>query len=332
MENPEGRARQTYFPEIDSLRFVAAFLVLLSHSIEHFGISHGELGRLGIILFFLISGFVNGESLRRDKIPSHFMVKRFFRLYPAFLASIAGAVLIYGTNLPKLLCNLTMLPSMLGQPELIGVYWTLEVEIVFYASLLIFTQFWKIDRAEHIAGAVLAFCLAGLIWQHLRTANLIHPSDPYRKFLAFIAIIYCGALFRIAHTNPSKRWMSLGMAVLALGCLSFPSLKRPLEMSTYWIALAAFLWVIHYKRRGPNFLSWGGKISYSIYLFHGLVLSLLIGYVNFTWTPTALFVAALVGAIAIGAIVYYAVEKPTNRLGHFLVQKIMKPKIIKKYA
>jgi len=99
------------FEPIDALRGIAALLVIWQHSSETFirkiGVAqHGtfladiakdyDFGRIGIICFFLISGFVIPSSLK-DKDGSgveHFVIRRFFRLYPAYWASIVLVVLV----------------------------------------------------------------------------------------------------------------------------------------------------------------------------------------------------------------------------------------------
>ena len=47
-----------YFPQIDSLRALAVVLVLLSHWLTDEWIRQLHLGKLGVELFFVISGFL----------------------------------------------------------------------------------------------------------------------------------------------------------------------------------------------------------------------------------------------------------------------------------
>ncbi len=93
---------------------------------------------------FLISGFVIAWTVDRRQTPADFIVSRLSRLYPAFWASIAITVLLSAwaplpgvhLTLPQVLANLTMLQEYLGEPPADGVFWSLTVELTFYAWVL----------------------------------------------------------------------------------------------------------------------------------------------------------------------------------------------------
>ena len=97
------------FHSLDALRGIAALLVVWQHTSERFALlpnisEQGTLlakiaysvdfGRIGVIIFFLISGFIIPSSLKGNdpRALKHFATKRFFRLYPVYWVSIFGAV------------------------------------------------------------------------------------------------------------------------------------------------------------------------------------------------------------------------------------------------
>src|SRR5262249_17528847 len=99
-----------------------------------------NLGRVGVVLFFCISGFVIPSSLFGRPVEGlrRFWIRPFFWLFPASLLSISGGVLTawYLQTRPisaaTVLANLTMIPRWLGKDMVIGGYWTLHVEFLFY--------------------------------------------------------------------------------------------------------------------------------------------------------------------------------------------------------
>lgn len=99
-----------------------------------------EFGFLGVQLFFMISGFVILWTAM-NKSSLEFVVSRVSRLYPTFwvcvlLTAATRFALDYSVTISQLLANLTMLPGALRQMPLDDVYWTLVIEIKFYAIIL----------------------------------------------------------------------------------------------------------------------------------------------------------------------------------------------------
>ncbi len=97
--------------DLQLLRGISILLVLIQHlsflpkltSLMPF--KPGFAGQLGVEIFFVISGFVIVNALRRDRFePISFFVKRIFRLTPAlvcFLLISAGVVALFLNNAPK---------------------------------------------------------------------------------------------------------------------------------------------------------------------------------------------------------------------------------------
>ena len=99
---------------IDTQRGIAALLVIWLHASEVFvqlpkAPSGGWLfdlawavdtGRIGVVLFFAISGFVIPSSLaaKDGETTTHalkvFLIRRFFRLYPAYWVSVLASGLL----------------------------------------------------------------------------------------------------------------------------------------------------------------------------------------------------------------------------------------------
>lgn len=149
-----SNAKSGRLVEIDALRGVAALAVVLFHYTTRFTdlFKPGTLpaisfpgGHYGVNLFFIISGFVIFMTLDKTQRPLDFVVSRFSRLFPAYWAAIFLTFFIcHWLGLPgKLvgaetaLANIAMLHGLFGVAHVDGVYWTLEVELLFYCGMLL---------------------------------------------------------------------------------------------------------------------------------------------------------------------------------------------------
>ena len=83
--------------ELDALRGLAALAVVLFHYTVYYGktVDHADnpwfrfsYGHYGVMLFFMISGFVILMTLDRTKTVWDFAVARFCRLYPVYWAAM----------------------------------------------------------------------------------------------------------------------------------------------------------------------------------------------------------------------------------------------------
>ena len=155
---PIAQARMRY---IDTLRAVAALLVVWLHAVSIFGrtsaateqsggwlystIAYIDVGHIGVVVFFLISGFVIPFSISADRpgAVGSFAIRRFFRIYPAYWLSVPLAALaifwIWGSpfSVREILVNLTLMQDLFGVRSAEGVYWTLPVELTFYALCIV---------------------------------------------------------------------------------------------------------------------------------------------------------------------------------------------------
>src|SRR5437868_2051289 len=99
----EGTAMQTEaagrrLEFLDFARATAALLVVLAHGVSvsvpgFLAWSRANLdpGRVGVVLFLLISGFIIPASLEKGGNLGRFWLRRFFRLFPAYWVSVAAA-------------------------------------------------------------------------------------------------------------------------------------------------------------------------------------------------------------------------------------------------
>ena len=114
-----GTAASGRYDHIDALRAIAALLVVWRHAegillvdrtteFAKLVFSFIDPGRAGVVLFFAISGFVIPSSLRGKLTDGtrNFVIRRFFRLYPAYWLSIPiGWLAISGLSISIILLS-----------------------------------------------------------------------------------------------------------------------------------------------------------------------------------------------------------------------------------
>ena len=127
---------------IDLVRFAAALLVAFFHFTwqEPATATTAWFGWIGVQIFFVISGVVIARSAN-DTTPLRFLRARLLRLYPcAWICGVIGVFVLSISNRaePNLIGRFvaSFLLSPVG-PFLVSAYWTLPIELAFYALILV---------------------------------------------------------------------------------------------------------------------------------------------------------------------------------------------------
>lgn len=343
---------------IDSLRALAALLVLWVHVSEKFtkvasagsGWVHEltapiNAGRIGVVIFFAISGFVVPFSIKlAHRYPvREFLLTRFFRLYPAYWLSIPLGVLTtyWIWNIPMapsaILVNLTMLEYIFDVPPAIGLYWTLAIEFVFYVICALLVLTGDIVRYRRIG--VIAVALIALHVMIIIVSLRLHNGAWYGGSFwpMHIGIMLWGTLYRAEMSGLAsgrfERACLWGTALFVVALYPFV-LGRffgvPYQHTIgYSIGVLIFIVGTRVLRFGWPPLPWLGLISYSIYLFHPVVFNVLLRVVQSSpsdswlrnWHLGWYVLVVLLLTIAFAALVYYLVERPSIRLGRRIAKR-----------
>lgn len=193
-----------YFALLDFLRFLAAFSVMAFHyygasnpvgsSLASYYLSYGFLG---VELFFIISGFVIYFSLRRP-LPEY-ALGRFMRLYPLFwvICTFTYVLTIFfdpnHLGFTRYLINLLVINDGKVAYLVDGVYWTLTMEIIFYALIGVFAWLFSTRRLEWFYAGWLAFSFLVFFFglqNVFITKILLARYVPYFAFGGMLALIY----------------------------------------------------------------------------------------------------------------------------------------------
>jgi peptidoglycan/LPS O-acetylase OafA/YrhL len=246
-----------------------------------------------------------------------------------------------------ILVNLTMIPTAFGFDTIMGHYWTLETELYFY--LLCLVLFWS-GLLHQMRALVTASAALGILFV-LTTAWHVIPNNAlgqYKGMLYHLSIMFWGAVFRKAYDEPnailligprrrsipavSMTYRGVLIALTTLIALiavaiAIYTLRRHdyAHVSSsigYLVGIALFasfatLFKIHHRS-----FAWLGKISYSVYLLHGIPLYLVFWLCrHYQWTGAPLGVymlAPLAPAIALSWLSFKFCEAPSIRAGHAL--------------
>jgi len=293
-----SRTREsTRLPELDSLRGIAALAVVVFHWSTYYDARYGHTaemplrfpwGSYGVHLFFIISGFVITMTLERTPTALSFLRARFFRLYPTFWAGVAIGAASAWWNRPDLrqplgiiLCTLTMIPTFLGLPHVDGVYWTLEIEFVFYIAMAVFTATGTLS-AHRLRQIFLAWIALAVTWYfvlalltHQDPAGIQWGFDHPRLQLLTTAIIgrYIG-LFAIGtqlyglSRGAKAEWKTY--VVFGLGIVNQFLWGRRGGLAACMGATLLVYWAAFHRPRWLRLrpLLLAGALSYPIYLIH----------------------------------------------------------------
>lgn len=282
-ENPTAPAAPKYLESVHLLRGIAAFLVVIHHSIGWYPLPlldgafafldpHGELGRLGVVVFFVISGFVLPLSLDGNytaRFFPKFLAKRFIRIEPTYLISMifAAGILFAKTRLAphgeawipdvgQIAAHLLYVIPFTHYQWLNDVYWTLAIEFQYYILIgLLFPVFrYASRRSPFLMGAcVIVFASMVLLANAVPQIGLLKQA-PY-----FAMGLLAFDLFR----NPQRFHFAL---VLAIGLVGL-GFWQELKLVHLLVALGSGLLIVYWR---PVLHSWRwlGTISYSLYVIH----------------------------------------------------------------
>lgn len=341
---------------IDCLRAVAALAVVVHHVLEaavHLTNVHDDaadiilnviygyldLGRMGVLLFFIISGYCIANSILRPqaKPVAAFVVNRVARIYPAYWLSLLGVIIVFGALSPSdLLINALLLQTFLHRPDIMGIYWTLAVELTFYAVCIVLFVSGMMNsfrRLGFVWSGLIAYCVLAAVIRNL--AGIPVPyATPW-----FLSLMFGGALLRRIDDEGLHgsliKWgvtITLGAALIIAICIYSDAsvYGKSWERDFIANALAVGLFVIgSYRIRLSSIVfSYLGRISYSIYLFHSLVFVLIERHYAGSFENAGMGGAIILLAIslsltiALAAAVFHLVEIPGIRLGRRIVAGI----------
>jgi exopolysaccharide production protein ExoZ len=325
---------------VQYLRAFAALSVLITHVLQ-WPLSEGNFGllktgRMGVEVFFVISGFIMtmiaGDGTFK---PQQFLGRRALRIVPAYWAAtllITALALAmpsqFRTTVPTiegLIKSLTFIPSQDPKAPLLLLGWTLDYEAFFY---VVFASLFFLG--SEIRTVVLCGLFAVLVAIGLYLPN---PSHVEAFYTSMSLIGFCfGALVAQAYRHgliTSGVWMRratvAAMLILLAAFYVVPwdnADRAPLPVHLLMTVTAVSIVLVGLQTevagRLPRMatLKYLGDASYSLYLFHLFAVAAVWAvarHVLDVQQPLAYLACALVAIVAgtsFGLICHHLVERP----------------------
>lgn len=305
------------------LRGIAALLVCVFHFTNYTGSngaffdkggmtqSIGEFGVLGVYIFFIITGFLMPLTLMKYNFKLNqfhrFLCRRWVRIEIPYLGSILFILLVafafsvenqtsFTVDFVKLLHHIFYSAPFFQYDWYNPIYWTLAIEMQFY--ILIALIFPLIKSKNHALNYIVPIALS--------LSSLLLNDH---RLVFFYGAIFSQGIFLFLLIQDK---ISLFNGIL---CIGFGSIITS-YVNGIDIAIVSLLtvWIIACVQVDKKIFNQLGKISYSLYLTHGLVGVNLI-YLFGRYTPSfaakiGLVIIACFFSILVAFFYWRIIEKP----------------------
>jgi peptidoglycan/LPS O-acetylase OafA/YrhL len=340
---PAPARRYPYLPELDGLRAVAIVLVVAAHTISG-SLGRGgpwyRLGEFGVLLFFVLSGFLITGILCTSVTPGEwgglweFYVRRVLRIFPAayaFLGVCAVAILgrwVTDVSWTTLAVSVLYLRNIFGRGITTDHLWSLSLEEQFYLAWPPLLCWIGARRATAVA--IAATCCFALF----RMVSIWAKWFPYesgvfyeRPWFRFDSM-FVGCCLALIRHNADPLWQRM----IAYGrSMAHPVWLFPLALAwTLWaealpgghvyfltiqtlLAAAIFVSILGGAARSllvkPS-VRFVGRLSYSLYIWQQIWMVT----TRPPWGLVRRFPLNLILLVGSALASYYLVERPFLRL------------------
>jgi peptidoglycan/LPS O-acetylase OafA/YrhL len=321
----EPRISGTKVEVLDFLRGIASLGVCVGHmgfiASLRYADTVFDYGRLGVPVFFVISGFIIPYSLYANNYRLRnyftFILKRIVRLDPPYFVAILLIIAMqyaayaiprqgapFNINLTQVLLHLGYLNAFVGYPWLNTVFWTLAVEFQFYLLIgLIYPLIFSRDLRIRVA-MIVAFIVLSRLMPHLW-----YVFGHLCQFLMGIA----ACQYRIGLIGKRQ------CIFLVLLAAVFTALAAGLGVAWTLAGLLSVVFILNLQLKSKLALFFG-NISYSLYLLHAPVgymahgvFARLMGIEQSAFRGFVAFMVPLAASIIAAYLLYRFVELPARK-------------------
>lgn len=350
-------SNKLYFPNLNGLRFIAAFFVIINHTEqlklfyktgEALSSSVRNIGKLGVMIFFVLSGFLITYLLLSEERSyglintKKFYIRRFLRILPLYLLLIFLTFFVLqnfpfweipgmlnpisGNFYPTLILHLVFLPNLAvalyGFLPYIAQAWSIGTEEQSYLLWPLLLKKFKKNRIFLMVGIIASYTFIRIV------VRIPFFSFPYQAtFIKFwshfnIDAIAIGGLFAVLlfQKQPILRYIinqkvfyaTLFFVVLLL----FIGIRIPyFHYLVYSLLFGIIIINLASNEKLANVLelsvlNYLGKISYGIYMYHFIVLIAVLKLVTAynIFSNWVIYPLIFIGTIALSSISYHYFE------------------------
>ena len=229
-------------------------------------------GGAGVVVFFLVSGYIITQVLRSEK-PLEFAIKRIFRIYPIYFVAVFFQIVVSG-NFPApgvLVAQLLLVGDFFDAPNTLGgVEWTLRVEIMFYVFMGVLKSLGLLDKYKYALPWTLAAATIVL--------GLVGPFPNFWKwtegfFTLFGPFLFVGLFFNLRENKEISLVTLLLFVGLVFGQYYYLLTEYQPKLLNEAFTIIGFLifvsaWNLRSRLKVNSLILFFSNLTYTVYLFH----------------------------------------------------------------